>query len=225
MYTSICNICNKSFVAKRPGAKYCSEKCRTRQETIQRTLKRRSNLEVVKRNCLVCNSEFFPSVYRKDQTYCSPKCLSKAMNTRAVETGRKKEQYYKHKEQYAALKSKTDLAYKDEIRFSGNKKSVLERDGHKCTQCGYDEGLIVHHIDHSGSSENPNNEMSNLTTLCRSCHMRHHASGENSSAFIPLTKEQILKVREESASWAEVARKFSIDKTTLIRKRKQFGIF
>lgn len=220
----ICAICNNPFIGKRSDAKYCSERCRTRQETMNRTSKRRMSLTTVERNCLVCHSLFSPSVYRHDQVYCSPKCLSKAMNKRAVETGRRKEQYYKHKEKYAALKSETDLGYKDEIRFSGNKKHVLERDGNKCVDCGKKKGLIIHHKDGSGSSETPNNEMDNLITLCRSCHMRHH-SGENSHQFIQLSKEKIIDVRRESSSWEEVARKLNITRQTLIKKRKLLGIF
>lgn len=225
MYDIICAICSSPFTSKRPTSKYCSDKCRTKNETMRRTEKERIKRGVILKKCMVCSIQFQANAYTPYQLYCSPKCLNRAMSKKAVESGRKKEQYHKHKNEYAELKSKTDLSYKDEIRFSGNKKHVLERDGHQCTKCAETKGLIVHHIDHSGSSEKPNNDMSNLTTLCRSCHMRHHTSGENSSSFIPLTKEQILRVRAESSSWAEVARKFSIDKTTLIRKRKQYGIF
>lgn len=46
--------------------------------------------------------------------------------------------------------------------------------GHICCQaCEKEENLDVHHID-----ENPfNNELSNLTLLCRSCHIKEHRSG------------------------------------------------
>ena len=220
-----CAICGDEFLAKRSDTKYCSEKCKTRNETIQRATKKRESYKPVIKKCLVCKDAFTANIRNPYQIYCSDICLRQAMHKRAVETGRKKEEYRRYKEKYAELKRKTDLAHKDKIRFSSNKKHVLERDGFKCTECGKEKGLIIHHKDHSGSSENPNNEMDNLVTLCRSCHMRHHASGENSSAFINITKEQILEVRKESSSWREVYRKLGINNTTLIRKRKQFGIF
>lgn len=211
-------------MAKRPEAKYCSEKCRSRSETIARQRKLEEGRIIESKLCLICGNQFTPHVRNIHQIYCSPKCLSKAMNTRAVSSGRKKEQYYKHKAQYASLKSKTDLAYKDEIRFSGNKKHVLERDSHKCTDCGKTKGLIIHHKDGSGKSNNPNNEIDNLITLCRPCHSNHH-SGENNHAFIHLSKEQILEARRSSSSWEETAKKLSVTRQTLIKRRKMLEIF
>lgn len=69
----------------------------------------------------------------------------------------------------------SDHRYKDKKRFGGNRLKALERDQYKCTICQSHDSLVVHHIDHSGQSENPNNELSNLQTLCRSCHSKVHA--------------------------------------------------
>jgi 5-methylcytosine-specific restriction endonuclease McrA len=48
---------------------------------------------------------------------------------------------------------------------------ILERDGHKCSECGYSSNsLCVHHKD-----RNPkNNSLDNLITLCKSCHSKEH---------------------------------------------------
>lgn len=172
-----CTICGSTFIAKRSDAKYCSEKCRTRSETIARTEKNRRERIINPKNCKVCGCEFVPNVMTPYQIYCSSKCLSTAMNKRAVDTGRKKEYYQKTKGKYYSKKREIDNKYKDLIRFSGNKEKVLERDEYKCVCCGLGDQLIIHHKDHSGSNETPNNDIENLETLCRSCHAKHHELG------------------------------------------------
>lgn len=62
--------------------------------------------------------------------------------------------------------------------FGGNREEALQRDDYKCTICGnIGKRLAVHHIDESGKSENPNNELGNLQTLCQVCHTRLHRTG------------------------------------------------
>mgnify|MGYP001569516764 CR=1 FL=1 len=54
---------------------------------------------------------------------------------------------------------------------------VWTRDNWKCSQCGTDKKLCVHHKDKSGDwwkQKKANNELSNLQTLCLSCHAKHH---------------------------------------------------
>lgn len=59
--------------------------------------------------------------------------------------------------------------------FSLNRDIALERDGYKCCKCGSLERLVVHHIDGNGrGSKNPNNDLSNLQTLCHTCHQQIH---------------------------------------------------
>lgn len=64
----------------------------------------------------------------------------------------------------------------DKLYFGGNQEVALQRDGHRCTICQTSEcRLIVHHIDGNGSnSQNPNNDLGNLQTLCQSCHAKLH---------------------------------------------------
>jgi len=50
--------------------------------------------------------------------------------------------------------------------FRKARKIAIERDGHKCQECGASEALVVHHID----KDKGNNGIDNLITLCRSCH-------------------------------------------------------
>lgn len=157
-----CPICNKEFKPKNSLQKFCSAECRKKELTKRASLKvsqkRMSKFEETKhRICPVCEKEFEAvyGTYGYRQKYCSSQCRRKA-------------------ERMYGCKAKTDLSYKNKIRFSGNKYKVLERDNNECQICGSKKNLIIHHKDCSGQSDNPNNDIDNLVTLCRKCHMNIH---------------------------------------------------
>ena len=50
------------------------------------------------------------------------------------------------------------------------RRVVIERDGWSCQRCGRHAPLEVHHAD----GDPGNNELENLTTLCRRCHIELH---------------------------------------------------
>jgi len=60
--------------------------------------------------------------------------------------------------------------------FSGNRNIVLNRDNYTCQLCGVQGDFVVHHIDGNSSrnSDNPNNDIDNLITLCKRCHLHVH---------------------------------------------------
>lgn len=51
-------------------------------------------------------------------------------------------------------------------------KRVLERDGYRCQRCGSLENLQVHH--RVRRSQQGNDALANLVTLCAHCHMKEH---------------------------------------------------
>ena len=53
-------------------------------------------------------------------------------------------------------------------------KSVLSRDGWKCTKCGSRKNLDIHHV--TPKSEGGKHRMENLITLCKACHNKEHAA-------------------------------------------------
>lgn len=56
-------------------------------------------------------------------------------------------------------------------RWDRLRRFILERDSWRCTKCGRPGRLEVHHADHDPS----NNDVGNLTALCRTCHIAEHA--------------------------------------------------
>ena len=83
---------------------------------------------------------------------------------------RTKEYYYANRKKVL----KNLKGYRDKKHFNGLRKTVLNRDKHVCQSC-FSPGNVVHHIDGNGrGSKNPNNNLDNLVTLCRSCHLDIH---------------------------------------------------
>lgn len=54
--------------------------------------------------------------------------------------------------------------------YGGNYRKAIEMDGYKCAKCGGESYLIIHHKD----GNRRNNDLDNLTTLCKSCHADAH---------------------------------------------------
>lgn len=144
-------------------------------------------------SCPVCEEKFWPSA---NKVYCSDSCREKSKRARrkdeikkAVYEWRKnnRDKINQRQRELRSLKPKPErikqtveerrlrnMAYHDKVRFSGNRELTLQRDGYKCTSCESTKQLDVHHIDKSGQTENPNNELSNLVTLCKPCHQLQH---------------------------------------------------
>jgi 5-methylcytosine-specific restriction endonuclease McrA len=64
---------------------------------------------------------------------------------------------------------KTFYRLKKEI---GN--AVLIKYDNKCTNCGTEKNLCVHHIIKMNPDDERYNDIENLTVLCRPCHLSHH---------------------------------------------------
>lgn len=92
--------------------------------------------------CEVCKRKFDANTCGK---YCSDQCRKK-------------------------VRSKYHQVYYDKKAYRGNRSKAYERDGYACTICGSEKNLSIHHIDKSGSGNNPNNKLDNLLTVCHSCH-------------------------------------------------------
>jgi hypothetical protein len=73
-----------------------------------------------------------------------------------------------------------DMQKKDRSRFNGLRGEIFKRDNYQCVNCGmtmsdhlekYNKSLTIDHIDGQGrNSKEPNNDPTNLQTLCLPCH-------------------------------------------------------
>lgn len=85
--------------------------------------------------------------------------------------------YYEENKSDINVKNKK---YREKMNFNDNRQKALKRDNYTCSLCNLkaDESqLVVHHKDGNGrgkSVKDKNNELSNLVTLCRSCHIKEH---------------------------------------------------
>lgn len=59
------------------------------------------------------------------------------------------------------------------VEFNRAKPHVKRRDNNACVQCGSGAYLEVHHI--VELSKGGSNDLENMVTLCRDCHLREHS--------------------------------------------------
>lgn len=175
-----CPYCKQVFYPKhRNDQVYCSEQCREKAKW------ERKKPIPTERICLNCGTAFIPIKGR--QKYCSEKCRIEKYYADNKERIKERTTRYRlsHLEQECENKRRNrelnkerykqrDMEYHDSTRFGGNKQLVLERDGYKCAICGATEGLVVHHKDETGQLDNPNNDPSNLISVCKACHAKIH---------------------------------------------------
>lgn len=87
-------------------------------------------------------------------------------------------------------------------RFGRDPKEVFKRDNYQCLICGTNEDLTIDHIDGNGrNSKHPNNELSNLQTLCRRCHGRKDSGRGRRAIFIERECMQCQKKFVLNQSW------------------------
>lgn len=122
-------------------------------------------------------------------------------------------------------------AKKQRYYFGENRELAIQRDGGKCVECGmtreqhrekYGRDINVDHIDKMGVSvpkDKKNNGLSNLQTLCASCHTRKDSRR--------LTDSQVINIFHigESLSSRKVAKLYGTNQMTVIniRHKKQLG--
>lgn len=88
-----------------------------------------------------------------------------------------------HKQRALTCSKKcSNLKLKDLNRYGGHRKEILERDKYRCVKCNmtqqehfdkWGKSLTIDHKDGNGfytPKNEKNNEVSNLQTLCLSCH-------------------------------------------------------
>lgn len=93
---------------------------------------------------------------------------------------------------------------------------TLIRDGYKCVDCPSKEFLIVHHLDNSRKTGNLNNHLTNLVTVCRTCHAKRHGLTSN--------KEDVLELRHSGLTYEEIGKILGITKQRVHQLYKKHAL-
>lgn len=126
---------------------------------------------------------------RGKSVLCS-KCYSRDYRKRKPEVAR--EYRRKNKGKMMARMIETN----NKTHYGGKRFIVLDRDNWECQYCGmiqeqcmvlFGRSLTIHHIDRNGrGSDNPNNDLDNLVTLCFRC----HPLADRGDITFPITQTQ-----------------------------------
>ena len=224
-----CLVCGKEIVGKQKTAKYCSKECGSKASNDRANAKSKAERhgKLKPKICVRCGQEFMPNIHGQHRIYCSFKCQNEVYVETNTDNGKRniwrKKEYQNNKQDY--LKRAKDRA--NQARFDGNYYKVLERDNYTCQHCGAtDRKLEVHHKDGNGrGKEKPNNDLSNLITLCKPCHAMENAKYNTRCPLIPLTKEQIEAAIASTKTLKEAAELLGVSFPTLNHKKKKMGIY
>lgn len=176
----VCDYCDDTFRAS-PSDKrrFCSKECSSahKSETMDAPFGGERNSVILE--CEWCGDEYRRAAANAEGSrFCSRKCQSKSQSVEFAGencylhgvTGEDHPKYTGHEDYYGE-------------NWEEQRKAAIDRDGHECTICGMtmaehvDEHnceLHVHHINPLGTYDSPEdaNELSNLITLCRRCHVK-----------------------------------------------------
>ena len=188
----ICEICGKEFSTKYACStripKYCSYDCSIKSQTTK-----------IKVKCDTCGIEVEKKqyhIYRSKKFYCSAKCKANSRLIKCdwcgVEFKRKPSEIKDHNFCSTECMGKWQSEYKTgensnswlggwEKYYGANwlkqSRTAKERDNHVCQVCGEEEINTSFHVHHKVAfrffgKENYKsaNELSNLMTVCPSCH-------------------------------------------------------
>jgi 5-methylcytosine-specific restriction endonuclease McrA len=83
-------------------------------------------------------------------------------------------------------------------KWKNKRNEIFKRDSYKCTCCGADRNLVVHHTFYYKEVVNPWQYPSDsLLTLCRKCHDNYHLTHENIIKDKPFHKKKRNKKKKD----------------------------
>lgn len=113
--------------------------------------------------CEVCGETFTPA------GGCQKTCNKESCRTRLKEEYNREYHSTHYKKRGYNQGLHNNNAYKNGKGFF--RKYALDNLEHRCSVCGKETTLCVHHKDENRE----NNSLDNLTILCKACHQKHHA--------------------------------------------------
>jgi len=160
-----CQICGKEFQVKpykKNTAKYCSLKCKNESLKNKVPHNKHPDFEFT---CSYCGKQFTRPLWYLEKIgipkTCSKICHNRRIAQETKQLGRNKEN------KNPSWKGGRSVTYYRRL-FN----EVLPK---VCSNCGNTDNLVVHHLDH----DRTNNQLENLTVLCKRCHQIHHDCTKN----------------------------------------------
>ena len=170
-----CQECRQRYWARdeRPNrkSKYCSRRCRDSARRDWVTL-----------TCVQCGQKFERKRYLENWSnergpFCGFPC------------------YGQWQSGHMQGEANPNFVPQSNARIAGqlerNRHRALERDHHRCIQCGeIEKRLCVHHIVEWEPGQSNPHALDNLETLCISCHLRLHARRRNARGQFAAQSQQ-----------------------------------
>lgn len=169
--------CGKEFTPTNNRQKYCCEQCWWKAHGKEH---RKSLRKVLTVACRKCGNSFDTTDGRKQ--FCSDECKIGFFNDA-------RDRPHKGRQGVCEVCGKTYVVTRNptkrtcsnrcarfKCKYDGNRLKALQRDNFTCQKCmgSLKKQLQVHHKDSSGQTESPNHDLSNLVTLCTTCHHEVH---------------------------------------------------
>lgn len=190
-----CSKCGRSVTRRRVGGGVCRP-CLQKDAAAARTYERRGET----RTCDHCGSEFYarPEEVRRGRKYCSRACMGEA--TKKVRScsvcGTEFVSMYKRKTCSSGCSRSAIRASKTGPKNAAYRSGITERRRVwkaarelACRVCGSGRGLHSHHVvyeQHVRRRDGDVYDPDNSLTVCRRCHMAHHAGNRlPTSCFRP----------------------------------------
>ena len=145
-------------------------------------------------NCGYCGKELNVPITRQKIKFCNSKCVSNYQKDAKLfnRDYERRNHIAKSRENSPFCRGEFINTWRDgactekyPIEFDKNLKDFVKITHDKCFICDNKKDLVIHHIDHDKS----NISLTNLMTLCRSCHGKIHSIKE----FDSFWKEKMLE--------------------------------
>ncbi len=98
---------------------------------------------------------------------------------------------------------------------------AIARDFYMCTKCGETDinKLIIHHIDNSRKTKKLNDELNNLTTLCKPCHAVIHCVNEPK-----IDMRRLIVLLQKKLFFSQIAKELKISKQRVSQLVKKHNL-
>lgn len=153
-----CKNCNKDHYVdqreiNRGNGKYCSRECSSKS-------KRGKSIKIPNCRCSNCKKEIYKNNSKKKGSksglyFCCRKCKDEAQRLGGI--------------------SEIQPNHYGTGNHSNTYRKIIERAGlmKECAKCGYNKIIEILQVHHKDRNRN-NNTLSNLETLCPTCHLEDH---------------------------------------------------